>query len=104
MAGFFHEEAAAGDELEAVFKRKRARSRMSRELAERERVVVGRQVARRDLRSRPNDRPGANDRLRVAAVGFSDRFRDTLLPAYKALARVSRQLRSRSCSIIRTMR
>ncbi len=29
---------------------------------------------------------GANDRLRVAAVGFSDRFRDTLFPAFKLLA------------------
>ncbi|BET65178.1 Gfo/Idh/MocA family oxidoreductase [Opitutales bacterium ASA1] len=30
--------------------------------------------------------PGANSRIRVAAVGFADRFRDSLFPAFKSLA------------------
>ncbi len=29
---------------------------------------------------------GANDRIRVGVVGFSDRFKSTLMPAFKAVA------------------
>jgi predicted dehydrogenase len=31
--------------------------------------------------------PGANDRVRVGVVGFSDRFRTSLMPAFKGLAK-----------------